>query len=70
MAVPGRGEQKNGKNKVKTATEDEGISQLVRNVVKKCLKVEPAERPDIDELIEMVESVVAQLPPDDDHGED
>ena len=67
---PDEGQQKNGKNKAKVATEDEGISQPVRDVVRKCLKVEPAERPDIDELIEMVEAVVAQLPPDDDHGED
>ncbi|KAF0332385.1 hypothetical protein GQ607_000401 [Colletotrichum asianum] len=38
------------------------ISEPIRNVVRKCLKVEPAERPDIDELIDMVESVIEELP--------
>lgn len=42
------------------------ISEPVREVVRKCLKVEPAERPDIDELIGIIEAVVEQLPPDDD----
>ena len=42
------------------------ISESVKEVVRKCLKVEPAERPDIDEVISMVEDVVAALPEDDD----
>ena len=41
------------------------ISEPVREVVRRCLKVEPGERPDVDELIEMVEDVVAQLPEDE-----
>ena len=41
------------------------ISEPVRDVVRRCLKVEPGERPDVDELIEMVEDVVAQLPEDE-----
>lgn len=60
-----------GKDKVKAAEVDKGgssggISESVREVVRRCLKVEPAERPDIDELIAIIETVVAQLPPDDD----
>ncbi|KAL2017497.1 hypothetical protein VTK56DRAFT_2039 [Thermocarpiscus australiensis] len=40
------------------------ISEPIREVVRRCLKVEPSERPDIDELIEMVERVVEELPDD------
>ncbi|KAI9834775.1 MAG: hypothetical protein M1819_002861 [Sarea resinae] len=38
-----------------------GISDEVKEVVRRCLKVEPAERPDVDELIELVEGVIARL---------
>ncbi|KAL2256581.1 hypothetical protein VTK26DRAFT_1459 [Humicola hyalothermophila] len=41
-----------------------GISEPIREVVRRCLRVEPSERPDIDELIEMVERVVEELPED------
>jgi serine/threonine kinase 16 len=41
------------------------ISEPIRNVVRKCLKVEPSERPDIDELIAIVEAVIDELPEDD-----
>ena len=44
---------------------DSGISENVKEIVRSCLKVEPAERPDIDELIRMIEDVVADLPEDD-----
>jgi serine/threonine kinase 16 len=40
------------------------ISEPIREVVRRCLKVEPAERPDISELIELVESVIEGLPED------
>ncbi|PKS12022.1 hypothetical protein jhhlp_001318 [Lomentospora prolificans] len=40
------------------------ISEPVREIVRKCLAVEPSERPDIDELIEMVENVIDELPED------
>ncbi|KAK4151959.1 Serine/threonine-protein kinase [Chaetomidium leptoderma] len=40
------------------------ISEPIREVVRQCLKVEPSERPDVDELIEMVERVVDELPED------
>jgi serine/threonine kinase 16 len=46
------------------ASAEEGISEKVREVVRKCLKVEPSERPDVDELIEMVEAVIEELPTD------
>ncbi|KAF4342793.1 Prk1p and serine threonine kinase [Fusarium beomiforme] len=42
------------------------ISEPIREIVRKCLRVEPAERPDINELIEMVEEVIEELP-DDSH---
>ncbi|KAI9878004.1 MAG: hypothetical protein M1830_002201, partial [Pleopsidium flavum] len=52
---PDEGQQRNGKTKAQTA--DEGVSE----------PVEPAERPDVDELITLVENVIAQLP---DNGPD
>ncbi|CZR51196.1 probable serine/threonine protein kinase [Phialocephala subalpina] len=45
-------------------TEDSEISESIREVVRKCLKVEPAERPDVNELIAIVEDVIAELPED------
>ncbi|KAM0252012.1 hypothetical protein ACHAP5_001337 [Fusarium lateritium] len=42
------------------------ISESIREVVRKCLCVEPAERPDISELIQMVQAVIEELP-DDSH---
>lgn len=38
------------------------ISEPMRDIVRRCLKVEPAERPDIHELIAMVERFVDELP--------
>ncbi|KAL7901376.1 Pkinase domain-containing protein [Trichoderma sp. SZMC 28014] len=43
---------------------DVSISEPIRNIVRACLKVEPAERPDINELITMVEQVIEELPDD------
>lgn len=61
------GNDKGGKDRGKDkGGKDEGISDSVRDVVRRCLKVEPAERPDVDELISLVEGVVAALPADDD----
>jgi serine/threonine kinase 16 len=48
----------------KPAKDGEGISEGVKEVVRKCLKVEPGERPDVDQLIDMVEGVIAGLPQD------
>lgn len=44
---------------------DVSISEPIRNLVRACLKVEPAERPDINELIIMVEQVIDELPEGD-----
>ncbi|KAL2757472.1 hypothetical protein ACRALDRAFT_1068050 [Sodiomyces alcalophilus JCM 7366] len=41
------------------------ISDPVRDVVRRCLRVEPDERPDIDELIDIVERAIDALPEDD-----
>ena len=46
------------------------INPAVKAVVRRCLKVEPAERPDIDELIRVVEGVIRELPSDDDNEDD
>lgn len=40
------------------------ISEPIRDVVRRCLKVEAAERPDISELINIVQGVIEQLPDD------
>lgn len=56
-----------GKKKVGTGLgQGEGLawSEPVRNVVRRCLKVEPAERPDVRELIGIVEEVIEGLPDD------
>lgn len=44
------------------ATGGLGISESVRDVVRRCLKVEPSERPDVDELMQIVENVITGLP--------
>lgn len=45
---------------------DSGISATVRDVVRRCLQVEPADRPDIDELITIIQKVIVDLPDDED----
>ena len=54
--------QQNGKAKSPAAAEDETISESVKEIVRRCLKVESVERPDIDELINMVEDAITELP--------
>lgn len=46
------------------------ISEPVKDVVRRCLRVEPAERPDVEQLIAVVEDVIAALPEDGDPMED
>ena len=48
-----------------TRSGEASITESVKEVVRHCLKVEPAERPDIDELIRTIEDVVAELPEED-----
>src|SRR6201996_2237255 len=56
--APQRGKQK------QKATPEETISDPVKDVVRKCLQVEPADRPDVDQLTQIIEEVVANLPDD------
>ena len=67
----GPAEAKRGKQKVVDAEannkkKEDAISDVVKDVVRQCLIVEPTERPDIDQLITLVEDVVAHLPDDGD----
>ncbi|KAJ5122814.1 hypothetical protein N7448_003947 [Penicillium atrosanguineum] len=41
------------------------ISEPVKEVVRKCLQVEPSDRPDIEELIQMIKDTIKELPDDD-----
>ncbi|KAF2253333.1 serine/threonine protein kinase-like protein [Trematosphaeria pertusa] len=51
----GRGKKKVGEGE---------IAESVKEVVRRCLKVEPSERPDVDELVKLVEEVIDGLPDD------
>lgn len=68
----GAAEAKRGKQRVSDVDEaskkqrDDIISDPIKEVVRRCLAVEPAERPDIDQLIGMVEEVIAALPDEGD----
>ncbi|KAI9770274.1 MAG: hypothetical protein M1840_003433 [Geoglossum simile] len=42
-----------------------GISESIKEIVRRCLRVEPAERPDVDELIKMVDAAIHGLRDDD-----
>lgn len=71
---PDEGAKRDGKGKGKSNGAAEGpveggISDGVKDVVRRCLKVEPAERPDIDELIGMVEQLLGQMPADDERDD-
>ncbi|KAL4872226.1 hypothetical protein BDV12DRAFT_183192 [Aspergillus spectabilis] len=41
------------------------ISAPVKEIVRRCLQVEPADRPDIDELIQILRDIIKDLPDDD-----
>lgn len=43
---------------------EEAISDPVKEIVRKCLSVEPEGRPDVDDLIRITEEVIAGLPED------
>jgi serine/threonine kinase 16 len=67
----GPAEAKRGKQRVVDADaaarpREDLISESVKEIVRSCLRVEPAERPDVDALIVMVEDVIAGLPDDGD----
>jgi serine/threonine kinase 16 len=63
---PDEGPNRNkGKGRAgETAREEESISEPIKDIVRRCLRVEPAERPDVDELIGMVERAIHELPED------
>ncbi|KAK5109805.1 hypothetical protein LTR62_006538 [Meristemomyces frigidus] len=68
----GPAEARRGKQKavdvdaIAAKRKEDAVSESVKEVVRVCLQVEPAERPDVDQLIEMVESLVASLPDEGD----
>ena len=67
----GAAEARRGKQRVSdidpnAGKKEDAISDPVKQVVRRCLTVEPAERPDIDQLINMVEEVITALPDDGD----
>jgi serine/threonine kinase 16 len=53
------------KGKTKQGEGDRGVSEPVKEVVRRCLKVEPDERPDVDELMEAVQRAIDALPQDE-----
>ncbi|EME38432.1 hypothetical protein DOTSEDRAFT_181583 [Dothistroma septosporum NZE10] len=62
----GATEARRGKQRVSdvdqnASKKEDAISDPVKQVVRRCLAVEPAERPDIDQLIAMVEQVITAL---------
>ena len=61
---PDEGQQHGSQKQKKAAAEGEAISDPVKDVVRRCLALEPAERPDVDELIALVEGVLSELPED------
>ncbi|KAL9104492.1 MAG: hypothetical protein Q9163_000585 [Psora crenata] len=61
----GKGKSNGQANGSSSGVGNEGISENVKEVVRKCLRVEPAERPDVDELIRTIEDVITDLPEDD-----
>ena len=73
---PDEGPKKDAKGKHKIpngeaeeASKEPAINEGIKEVVRRCLKVEPAERPDIDELIVMIEELLERLPNDDERGD-
>ena len=73
---PDEGPKKEAKGKQKVAngtangeSTENASSNGVKDVVRKCLRVEPAERPDIDALIALIEEVLESLPNDDERDD-
>jgi serine/threonine kinase 16 len=53
-----------GPQRGKQKQTEETISDPVKEVVRKCLMLEPSERPDVDELIHIVEELLETMPQD------
>lgn len=67
-ATKGKSKVGGAENNDASSTSGISISAPVKEVVRKCLQVEPSERPDIDELIQIITDVISQLPDNDDIG--
>lgn len=65
-ATKGKGKAGGADNDAASNNGGTSISAPVKDIVRRCLQVEPAERPDIDELIQLIKDVISQLPNDDD----
>ena len=66
-----RGKQRaSDANDAKRKSKGEAVSEPVKDVVRACLHVEPGDRPDIGQLISMVEAVIEHLPGDGDDALD
>ena len=64
-----KGKQKATNGTANGQSSESTISDGVKDIVRKCLKVEPAERPDIDELIALIEELLGSLPNDDERDD-
>ncbi|THW31219.1 kinase-like protein [Aureobasidium pullulans] len=70
QANKSRGKQKMPTNSDSAPAQDAAVSEMVKDVVRRCLMVEPSERPDVNELLTMVDDVIAALPEDGDSLEE
>lgn len=59
-----KGKAKSGESEDSSKNDELAISAPVKDIVRRCLTVEPSERPDIDELIELMKGVIDQMPED------
>jgi serine/threonine kinase 16 len=57
-----KGKGKAGEDGSTASQGNGGISEPVKEIVSKCLQVEPADRPDIDELIQLLTDAIKVLP--------
>jgi len=70
QANKSRGKQKMPTHADAAPTQDAPITEMIKDVVRRCLSIEPSERPDVNELLAMVDDVIAALPEDGDPLED
>ena len=72
---PDEGPKKEAKGKQKVANGEAeapkpgDINDGVKDIVRRCLRVEPAERPNIEELVSTIEELLETLPSDDDRDD-
>ncbi|KAJ5085693.1 hypothetical protein N7532_010464 [Penicillium argentinense] len=65
-ATKGKGKVSAAENDAASSSNGPAISAPVKELVRKCLQVEASERPDIEELIQLIKDVISELPNDDD----